>query len=841
MPEWKDIGGNRRTLEDLHQQLASNLGVVPFVGAGMCVPCGLPSWSSLLLGLGEECGLAAQVKTLIDGGRFEEAASLLEQALGEPAFTRSLQRRLTLDGPRRIRGAISWIPALTRGPVITTNFDDVLESAFQAAGFPFPRVGKGPHVDAVWGALHQDQPFLLKIHGGVEDLATRVLTLNEYQRAYGSAHSTTSPSLPGLLEQIFTSRTLLFLGCSLHTDRTLLHLQRVKREHAAPPIHFAIVEDPGGPDGRARRTKQLAASNIRPVWYPKHRHDLIGSLLAEVLEPRFCPASITPLKARRVSELGACVAIDFGTSFSAVGATVNADSFEYVRMRPSDTGVLIPTVIRFVDGLRYTIADDPAPSGATVLREFRHFKRELGSAHTYQVGRRDYLALDLAALFLRGIRIYLESQFNGELPKVIAAAPANFNSRQTGELAEAIRRAGFQLARIVGEPCAAALNLRGIDSHDALVLVVDVGGGTTDVSLVDPENVDGDTQIEVVTVAGDNRLGGVDFDDVICKFVEGELEQRLGPAGRKLFERRRAEIAAQANRAKIQLNAQNTARVDVTDVELEEGKLGSIEIEISRSTFHAACDHLLGRLERLIDEVLATKARLDLTRLGFNGLSVKYLLLAGQGSRLLPIRIFLAQKLRLPIIDQFEDIAVTRGLAHQAAVLNYTLKDTLLLDVLYRGIYVRLDPMMGQVATSGNHGASNKPLKPFRDANGRRALEVLAKDEVIPTVRVPCFAVPKNTTIIKLDVYEASIDPDDQYLVLKRIVIELSKPAVHLGLLLDVDANRIIDLYVVADPPVTDTHTMETWQRAPRVKRYTINAPGRGIDDDPPDPEKVTL
>jgi molecular chaperone DnaK (HSP70) len=842
MPEWLDIGDNGRTLEDLHQQLASNLGVVPFVGAGMCVPCGLPSWSSLLLNLAETCGLTSQVKALIDVGRFEEAASSLEQTQGGVEFTRSLKQRLILEGPRQIRGAITWIPALTRGPVITTNFDDVLESVFQIAGLPFPRVGSGPEVEAVWGALHQDQPFLVKIHGGVDEPATRVLTTEEYQRAYGGVHSVTSPSLPGLLEQIFTSRTLLFVGCSLHTDRTLLHLQRVKLEHAAPPIHFAIMEDPGDPGGRDKRTEQLGASNIRPVWYPQHRHDLIGSLLAQVLEPRFCPASIAPQKARSASELGRCIAIDFGTTFSAVGATVDARSFEYLRMRPSDAGVLIPTVVRFLDRLRYTIADDAGPPGATVLAEFRHFKRELGSSRTYQVGRREYLPLDLAALFLRGIRNYMEIQFEGQLPEVIAAAPANFDSRQTGEFAGALRSAGFRLNRIIGEPCAAALNIHRIaaDSRDVLVLVVDVGGGTTDVSLVSRVNVDGETQVEVVTVAGDNRLGGTDFDDVVCKIVADELERRLGRVGHKLFEHYRAEIASQAVRAKIQLNSLEVARVTLGEVELEEGRLGSVEIEIRRSTFHAACSNLVQRLERLIDEVIRTRSRLVATTSGIAHAPVKYLLLAGQGGRLLPIRTLLQQKLRLPIIDQFEDIAVTRGLAHEAAVLGDTLKDLLLLDILYRSICVRLDPMMKQVS-SETHEESYEKLRARRDANGRRALELLAKDVTIPIASMACFAMPEHTTSIKLEVYEASNDPGDQYLVLKRIAIEFGTPATHLGLMLDVYADRSLYLHVVADPPAADFYQRERWRLAPRVQTRAIDAPRREVDSHCAGAERMML
>jgi hypothetical protein len=161
MGVFTEIGDNRRLMVELHEQLATNMGVVPFVGAGLCVGCGLPEWSGLLRDLAAVCGRWEHIDDLIDRGKFEEAASVLERSLGPTVFAEYLRERLSDSAVRQLTGPILLTPALTRGPVMTTNLDCVLERVFERSRYPFERVGLGPSVDAVRGALHQNHPYLI--------------------------------------------------------------------------------------------------------------------------------------------------------------------------------------------------------------------------------------------------------------------------------------------------------------------------------------------------------------------------------------------------------------------------------------------------------------------------------------------------------------------------------------------------------------------------------------------------------------------------------------------------------------------------------------------------------
>ena len=789
----QDIGHNRQFMEELHQQLATNIGVVPFVGAGLCVACGLPEWSALLRQLGGACGESAQIERLIHDGLYEEAAGLLEQSFGSPSFSASLRARLSGNAVQRLAGAILQTPALTRGPVVTTNLDCVLEQVFERAGHPFASVGLGPHADVVFGALHQDRPFLIKIHGGLDDPLTRVLTLEDYHRAYGSrdAHHVRSElPLPRVLEQIFTTRTLLFLGCSLNLDRTLIYLSRVRREHAAPARHFAVLSDPGNESVRSERTRFLADLNIRPIWYPSQRHELIRDLLAEVMEPRFAP-SLRAAPTTDAARLGGSISIDFGTSFSAVAYSPDGKGVEYVRPLANNDRVLIPTVVRLLDGLQYTIGDDPPRPGAHVLAEFRNFKRLLGSSHRYRVGRRDYSARDVTTLFLKGLRIAMEAQFDGELPTVVAAIPANFNARQVADLTQALKSAGLRISRLVAEPCAAGLNMWEVQGEDeATFLVVDIGGGTTDVSVIVRAKVGDDCMFEVLAVAGDNELGGMDFDGVLSQLVRDKLRSDLGARGITLFERHRTEIESQASSVKIALNSQGSAAIVLADVETQPGELSSVAIDVERRTYHEACRPLIRRLEKLIDVALQQWNRwLEDQATGPSSAPVPklvLLVLAGQTCKLAPVRAFLESRLRMPIVDRFQDIAVARGLAQQAAVLSGARTDLLFMDVTYHGIYLayRAGVHATQLQRETEEAA---PL--IKDASGRAFIELCGKNVTIPTKAVTRLTFESPLRSIELDLLEFGDDSDRPFSPFLRRTLRFAAPASWVDLTIDVDAN----------------------------------------------------
>jgi len=222
------ISENLVNLDLLLEQLGRR-GVTPFVGSGLSRPF-YPEWTTFLLESAATAGVEANVRALLDGGEYEEAAEALLNALGDAAFQDLMLRTF---GPDRLRnqplpGAAAALPALTKGPVITTNFDGVLETAFSNAGRPFERTIRGTEIDTFGRVFDHWLPYLLKLHGDADDRTRRVLTAAEYRRQYdASADGSHMATLSAQLERILIRDQLLFLGCSLNTDRVLTLLAEV--------------------------------------------------------------------------------------------------------------------------------------------------------------------------------------------------------------------------------------------------------------------------------------------------------------------------------------------------------------------------------------------------------------------------------------------------------------------------------------------------------------------------------------------------------------------------------------------------------------------------------------
>ena len=206
-------GNFRRLLEDYE----SKLGIVPFIGAGLSIGMGLPGWAGFLISQAKRAGIEEEVSKMIESGLYEEAAESLMSALHAQAFNDAIEDAF---GDHRLKdiklaGPILRIPQLAEGPVITTNFDHLLETAFRQAGRAFERVTWGAPVDLTMKALVQNRRFLIKLHGDVDDSTGRILTLRDYKKNYGSS----SRPLLKVVREIFSTRPVLFVGWSLKLSR----------------------------------------------------------------------------------------------------------------------------------------------------------------------------------------------------------------------------------------------------------------------------------------------------------------------------------------------------------------------------------------------------------------------------------------------------------------------------------------------------------------------------------------------------------------------------------------------------------------------------------------------
>lgn len=259
----------------------SSQNVVPFLGAGLSMPSGYPSWTQFLWSLQEESHInTADLDLLLDTGDFEGAAQLIYDDLGPALFNKQLQE--CFDRSCSVLGSINLLPlAFPDSNVITTNFDKLIESAFSKQAQGFDQVIHGGNLTEALRILSTGGRYLLKLHGSCESIANRVLLNDEYKRAYED---------DGIVARFFSrflfGKSLLFIGCSLTTDRTIRTMEKIVESEGAAtlPQHYAFLELKHGVD-RIERKKALAKANIFPIWYPEGEHDdSIEALLLALME-----------------------------------------------------------------------------------------------------------------------------------------------------------------------------------------------------------------------------------------------------------------------------------------------------------------------------------------------------------------------------------------------------------------------------------------------------------------------------------------------------------------------------------------------------------------------------
>lgn len=236
--------------------------------------------------LAKQEGIENEIKELLEREKFEEAAECLINRYGDPhVFGDEIEAHF---GPHRI--AVDFVPRpetmalakLTNGSIVTTNYDQIIERTFEFLGVPIVPIIGAPR-SATKGLLEGDAKILLKIHGHATEITGRILTEQDYDQHYGKvAGQGYDPELPlpRALSEIMRSTPLLFLGCSLANDRTMLVLGAIAKTYP-DRRHFAIVEKPKESAELIKRRRQLRSLHIIPIWYQVENKD--HRLLRELL------------------------------------------------------------------------------------------------------------------------------------------------------------------------------------------------------------------------------------------------------------------------------------------------------------------------------------------------------------------------------------------------------------------------------------------------------------------------------------------------------------------------------------------------------------------------------
>ncbi|MCV6627881.1 MAG: molecular chaperone HscC [Cellvibrionaceae bacterium] len=345
------------------------------------------------------------------------------------------------------------------------------------------------------------------------------------------------------------------------------------------------------------------------------------------------------------------------------------------------------------------------------------FKRLMGSEHKVQLGEQMLSAEELSALVLKGLKEDAETHLGETIEEAIISVPAYFSGAQRLATKQAGELAGLKVRRLINEPTAAALAFGLHQEKEGHFLILDIGGGTFDVTLI--EYFDG--IMEVHASAGDNHLGGEDFiDNCIHAALKGaELKpDKITPKELELL-RNQLELA------KCQLTPSFNETI------VFQGNGQSHQFQFNNNWFTDACASLLLRAQQPIRQALKDS--------GILAANISEVILVGGSSRLAPFRSLVGKMLgRIPASHINPDTAIALGTAVQAGLVakDQALDDVVLTDVspytLGIGIVNRDNPKKGDYF-----------------------LPIIERNTVIPCSRVQsiCTAADKQT-IVQADIYQ---------------------------------------------------------------------------------------
>jgi len=360
------------------------------------------------------------------------------------------------------------------------------------------------------------------------------------------------------------------------------------------------------------------------------------------------------------------IGIDLGTTNSAVAVMDGGEAKVITNPEGNRT---TPSVVSFKNGERI-IGDAAKRQVVTNPNSVLSVKRLMGSGEKVELEGKQYTPEEISAMILGYIKTYAEDYLGEEVNKAVITVPAYFNDAQRQATKDAGRIAGLEVERIINEPTAAALAF-GIDKTDTeqKVLVFDLGGGTFDVSIL--ELAEG--TFEVLSTAGDNALGGDDFDDIVVEYLVDifKKENGIDLSNDKMAMQRLKEAA---EKAKKELSA--TVNTQISLPFISAGEAGPLHLETSLT--RAKFDEMT---KSLVDRTLVP-VRQALKDAGLTRNDIHQVLLVGGSTRIPAVVEAVKNELgKEPNKSVNPDEVVSMGAAIQGGVIAGDVKDVLLLDV----------------------------------------------------------------------------------------------------------------------------------------------------------------
>ena len=317
--------------------------------------------------------------------------------------------------------------------------------------------------------------------------------------------------------------------------------------------------------------------------------------------------------------MGKIIGIDLGTTNSCVavmegGKPVVITNAEGMRTTPS--------VVAFTKTGERVIGE-PAKRQAVTNAEktISSIKRHMGTNYKVNIDGKNYSPQEISAMVLQKLKSDAENYLGESVTEAVITVPAYFNDAQRQATKDAGKIAGLDVKRIINEPTAAALSYGLDNENEQTVMVYDLGGGTFDVSIIEI----GDGVIEVLSTAGDNKLGGDDFDNVITQYMLDEFKKAEGVdlSGDKMAMQRLKEAA---EKAKKELSSATTTNINLPFITATAEGPKHFDMNLTRAKFD--------ELTRNLVERTATPVQTALKDAGLTASDLTKVLLVGGSTRI---------------------------------------------------------------------------------------------------------------------------------------------------------------------------------------------------------------
>ncbi|MFS0775910.1 molecular chaperone DnaK [Neobacillus sp. 3P2-tot-E-2] len=360
------------------------------------------------------------------------------------------------------------------------------------------------------------------------------------------------------------------------------------------------------------------------------------------------------------------IGIDLGTTNSCVAVLEGGEP----KVIPNPEGNrTTPSVVAFKNGERQ-VGEVAKRQAITNINTLMSIKRHMGTDYKVEVEGKNYTPQEVSAIILQYLKSYAEDYLGEPVTKAVITVPAYFNDAERQATKDAGRIAGLEVERIINEPTAAALAY-GLDKtdQDQTILVYDLGGGTFDVSILEL----GDGVFEVKSTAGDNRLGGDDFDQVIIDYL---VEQFKKENGIDLSQDKMAlqRLKDAAEKAKKDLSGVASTQISLPFITAGQAGPLHLEVTMTRAKFDELSAHLVERT--------MGPTRQALSDAGISPSQLDKVILVGGSTRIPAVQEAIKKATgQEPHRGVNPDEVVAMGAAVQGGVITGDVKDVVLLDV----------------------------------------------------------------------------------------------------------------------------------------------------------------